>query len=310
MSLFLIYFGTDRRWPDLAHHTVLFGPRYRGAAARHLPRLARCLTDFSLYLHAPTVTDPSLAPPGCECFYVLSPVPNLQHVPLDWERARRGLRRPHPDGARAAPAARTLRRHIVTQRTFTPLDFERRAGRSPWQRVLARAAADAERLVPAAQSRSPHPGSLPGRRRHAPGRRACPGCSTRPRPRPPPCWPTCAHDRRRPPLPPDPRPALEELRARRSPLPAGRRNQIAAVYAWCRRCDDAIDCSPPAERPRILQELRRELRRALRGATPAGLEAACFQAVTRECGIPVAYPAELLDGMAMDVAGRQLRHAR
>ena len=88
-------------------------------------------------------------------------------------------------------------------------------------------------------------------------------------------------------------------------FPRERRNQIAAVYAWCRRCDDAIDCSPPAERPRILQELRRELRALYDGATPAGLEAACFQAVTRECGIPVAYPAALLDGMAMDVAGRQ-----
>ena len=122
MSLFLIYFGTDRRWPDLAHHTVLFGPRYRGLL-RDIFHGSALPADMSLYLHAPTVTDPSLAPAGCECFYVLSPVPNLQRVPLDWERA----------GAAYADRILTaledgplpgLRRHIVTQRTFTPRDFE------------------------------------------------------------------------------------------------------------------------------------------------------------------------------------------
>jgi phytoene desaturase len=125
MSLFLVYFGTDRRWPDLAHHTVLFGGRYRGLLedifhGSELPR------DMSLYLHAPTVTDPSLAPPGCESFYALCPVPNLRRVPLDWE------------GSGAAYADRVLallegtlpglRRHIVTQRIFTPRDFERELG--------------------------------------------------------------------------------------------------------------------------------------------------------------------------------------
>jgi phytoene synthase len=88
-------------------------------------------------------------------------------------------------------------------------------------------------------------------------------------------------------------------------FPPPRRDHIAAVYAWCRRCDDAIDCTPPADRPRMLQELRRELRALYDGAAPGAPEIACFRAVVRQCRIPFAYPAALLDGMAMDVEGRQ-----
>lgn len=83
MSLFVIYFGAKRTWNDLAHHTVLFGPRYRELIAEIFngPKLAE---DFSLYLHAPTVSDPGLAPPGCTSFYVLSPVPHLGRADIDW----------------------------------------------------------------------------------------------------------------------------------------------------------------------------------------------------------------------------------
>lgn len=121
MSLFVLYFGTDRRYADrVAHHTILFGARYKELLAEifHGSNLPE---DFSLYLHAPTVTDPSLAPAGCESFYVLSPVPHLGNAPLDWDRMADGyadrilsyLERHLPD----------LRKHIVTQRTFTPRDF-------------------------------------------------------------------------------------------------------------------------------------------------------------------------------------------
>ncbi len=122
MSLFLVYFGTARRYPELAHHTVVFGPRYEGLLhdvfhGAHLPE------DFSLYLHAPTITDPSLAPPGGEAFYVLSPVPHLGHAPIDWRAAG------------PAYADRILewleelllpglRESIVTRRIFTPLEFQ------------------------------------------------------------------------------------------------------------------------------------------------------------------------------------------
>jgi len=75
MSLFVIYFGARKTFPDLAHHTILLGPRYKGLLTDIFDR--RVLADdFSLYLHAPTRTDPSLAPDGAEAFYVLSPVPN------------------------------------------------------------------------------------------------------------------------------------------------------------------------------------------------------------------------------------------
>jgi phytoene desaturase len=84
MSLFVAYFGSRRQYPELAHHTILLSDRYEGLLhdifRRHvLPE------DFSLYLHAPTRTDPALAPEGSEAFYVLSPVPNNRSG-VDWER--------------------------------------------------------------------------------------------------------------------------------------------------------------------------------------------------------------------------------
>ncbi len=120
MSLFVIYFGTRRRYPGGAHHTVLFGPRYREMLREifHGPALP---PDFSLYLHQPTVTDPSLAPPGGESFYVLAPVPHLGSARIDWERESAGY------AARILAALETLlpglRQEIVVQRVFTPVDF-------------------------------------------------------------------------------------------------------------------------------------------------------------------------------------------
>src|SRR5918993_5130042 len=68
--------GDDRRYEDVAHHEILMGPRYRGLLDDIFTR-KRLADDFSLYLHRPTATDPSLAPPGCDSWYVLSPVPHL-----------------------------------------------------------------------------------------------------------------------------------------------------------------------------------------------------------------------------------------
>ena len=76
MSLFVIYFGTNRRYDDIAHHEILMGPRYEGLLD-DIFRTKKLSGDFSLYLHRPTATDPSLAPPGGDSFYVLSPVPHL-----------------------------------------------------------------------------------------------------------------------------------------------------------------------------------------------------------------------------------------
>jgi phytoene desaturase len=120
MSLFVLYFGTDIPY-DLAHHTVIFGPRYE-ALLRDIFDGPALPEDFSLYLHAPTVTDASLAPPGCGTHYVLSPVPHLGKANLDWDveapryahKIVRALERHMPN----------LSRHIVTQRWFTPRDFQ------------------------------------------------------------------------------------------------------------------------------------------------------------------------------------------
>lgn len=84
MSLFVIYFGTKKRYTDsgLAHHNIILGERYKGLLSDifHKKELA---DDFSLYLHMPTITDPSMAPEGHEGFYVLSPVPHLDSG-TDW----------------------------------------------------------------------------------------------------------------------------------------------------------------------------------------------------------------------------------
>lgn len=121
MSLFVIYFGLKTKRPDLKHHMVLFGPRYRELiseifSANHLA------DDFSLYLHAPSVTDDSLAPEGGSAYYVLSPVPHLGTANIDWDvvgpqyrdRILKYLDEHYIPG---------LREDMVTVRHFTPFDF-------------------------------------------------------------------------------------------------------------------------------------------------------------------------------------------
>lgn len=124
MSLFLIYFGTNRKFPQLAHHNVLFGPRYKGLLDDIFGGGAQLPKDFSLYLHAPSLSDPTLAPPGHECFYVLAPVAHLGHLDIDWES----------EGPRYADRILAymeekympgLRESLVVKRLFTPRDFER-----------------------------------------------------------------------------------------------------------------------------------------------------------------------------------------
>ena len=124
MGLFVLYFGADQNY-DIAHHTVLFGPRYKGLLD-DIFHGAKLPDDFSLYLHAPTVTDPSLAPPGHGTYYVLSPVPHLGNAKIDWakvgpvyaDRILASLERHMPD----------LRQHLTTKRWMTPDDFQSELG--------------------------------------------------------------------------------------------------------------------------------------------------------------------------------------
>jgi phytoene desaturase len=84
MSLFVAYFGSTKTFPEVAHHTIVLGERYKGLLDDIFTR-RKLAPDASLYLHAPTRTDPSLAPPGHEALYVLSPVPN-NRAGIDWSR--------------------------------------------------------------------------------------------------------------------------------------------------------------------------------------------------------------------------------
>lgn len=123
MSLFIWYFGTRRRYPHVPHHTILLGPRYKELLRDIFDRKILA-DDFSLYLHRPTATDPALAPPGCDAFYALSPVPNLASG-IDWTQAAEPYRR-----AIAQRLAETvlpgLADAVVTSRVMTPDDFHTR----------------------------------------------------------------------------------------------------------------------------------------------------------------------------------------
>jgi phytoene desaturase len=120
MSLMVIYFGTNKKYEDIAHHEILMGPRYRGLLDEVFgtKTLAQ---DFSLYLHRPTATDPSLAPPGCDAWYVLSPVPHLGG-PTDWHVAAQAYRDRIMQYLedRYLPG---LSKHIVTEHRIDPLHF-------------------------------------------------------------------------------------------------------------------------------------------------------------------------------------------
>lgn len=121
MSLFVIYFGTDRQYPDMAHHEILMGPRYRELLEDIFERKILA-DDFSLYLHRPTATDSTLAPPGHDCWYVLSPVPHLGGD-VDWDvvgdRYRNRIMAYLEE--RYLPG---LSQHIVTERRIDPPYFQ------------------------------------------------------------------------------------------------------------------------------------------------------------------------------------------
>jgi phytoene desaturase len=124
MSLFVMCFGTRRRYEDLAHHTILLGARYR-ELIDEIFHGKRIPDDFSLYLHAPTRSDPSLAPPGCEAFYVLAPVPHLGQVAVDWQALapRYGDRLLEVLEQRLLPG---LRDALAVRHDITPADFASR----------------------------------------------------------------------------------------------------------------------------------------------------------------------------------------
>jgi phytoene desaturase len=120
MSLFVWYFGTRRTYDDVAHHTILLGPRYKGLLDDIFGKKVLA-DDFSLYLHRPTATDPALAPPGCDGFYVLSPVPHLDSG-VDWSVEGEPYRKKIEE-LLSRTVLPGLAREIVVSETLTPQGF-------------------------------------------------------------------------------------------------------------------------------------------------------------------------------------------
>lgn len=121
MSLFVWYFGTNKPYHDVPHHMMLLAPRYE-ALMDDIFKKHHLADDFCLYLHRPTATDASMAPAGCDAFYVLAPVPHLQSG-TDWAA--------HAEPYRAAIAKRLedtvlphLQKHLTVSFMTTPQDFQ------------------------------------------------------------------------------------------------------------------------------------------------------------------------------------------
>jgi phytoene desaturase len=126
MGLFVWYFGTRGTrglWPDAGHHTILVGPHYR-EHIRDLFRTGKITEDMSLYVHRPSVTDPSAAPPGDDTFYALSPVPHLGHSAADWSTFTETYK--DRVAAMLDGLIPGFRRHITAERVFTPETFRTR----------------------------------------------------------------------------------------------------------------------------------------------------------------------------------------
>jgi phytoene desaturase len=122
-SLFVVHFGLEGTWPDIPHHMILFGPRYKGLLDdiyQHgvLPQ------DFSIYLHHPTASDPDMAPAGHSTFYALVPVAHMGKLPVDWDEVGPELERRILDevGRRLIP---DIHARIVTKFSYAPTDFAR-----------------------------------------------------------------------------------------------------------------------------------------------------------------------------------------
>ena len=122
MSLFVIYFGLKTTHPNLKHHIILLGRRYKELIAEIFGKGRKLPDDFSLYLHAPCVTDKSMAPKGCSSYYVLSPVPHLGHADVDWDEIGPKYTQKILDYIEKH-AIPNLNRDLAVVKTLTPFGF-------------------------------------------------------------------------------------------------------------------------------------------------------------------------------------------
>ena len=261
MSLFVWYFGTHRTYDDIAHHTILLGPRYRELLGDIFDRKVLA-EDFSLYLHRPTATDPSLAPAGCDAFYVLSPVPHLQSG-TDWSKVAETYRQaiqarleerllpgPRRAGRDLAPCSRRRISRTGSRRSAVPPSGSSRCSRRAPGSGRTTAAKRSIVSISSAPERIPAPGSPACSRRHAFSTRSFPMQTL-----------SFAHA---PDVAREPQPAFSSRRAAqlaaadldacKAMLANGSRTFLAAswllprrvrapacaLYAFCRVADDAI----------------------------------------------------------------------
>jgi phytoene desaturase len=128
MGLFVWYFGTEGTqgmWPDVGHHTIVNGPRYKGLIEDIFLK-GHLADDMSLYVHRPSITDPTAAPDGGDSFYALSPVPHLGFDnPVDWAAEAEPYRQ-KVEAFLEANLLPGLGKHIASSHVMTPLDFRDR----------------------------------------------------------------------------------------------------------------------------------------------------------------------------------------
>ena len=121
-SLFVVHFGVRGTFPHVPHHMILFGPRYKGLLD-DIYKNGRVAEDFSLYLHHPTATDPSMAPDGHATFYALAPVPHLGKADIDWDVEGPKFASRILDEVAKRIEVPDLKDRIVTQFHYAPTDF-------------------------------------------------------------------------------------------------------------------------------------------------------------------------------------------
>ncbi len=122
-SAFIMYVAVDREYSHLVHHNIYFGTDYDEEMQdifekKQLPR------DPSWYICAPTRTDPTLAPPGCEALYVLALAPALGPNSPNWEMEKEAMMEQMLDRMEREAGLPDIRQHIRWKDCFTPQDFE------------------------------------------------------------------------------------------------------------------------------------------------------------------------------------------
>lgn len=121
-SLFVVHFGLKGNFPHIAHHTIIFGPRYK-ELLKDIYDHGVLPEDFSLYLHHPTITDPAMSPPGHASFYVLAPVAHMGKLPVDWGAVGPVFAKRILDVVGERMNIPDIHDKVVVQFHYTPADF-------------------------------------------------------------------------------------------------------------------------------------------------------------------------------------------